>query len=137
MNGTLALDGMLIEGVSGRIAELKMALVIYLISSDTHGTAKDIAFSLGIDRKIIVPGKDERKQKAAFVKALGKTHVAAIGNGQNDALMLKEAILGVCVVGHEGGASGTLATAKIVVTNPLDALDLFRFPKRLTATLRK
>jgi soluble P-type ATPase len=51
--------------------------------------------------------------------------------------MLREAAVGIAVVGPEGPAVGALATADVVVASLDDALGLLRSPKRLVATLRR
>jgi soluble P-type ATPase len=61
----------------------------------------------------------------------------AIGNGNNDDLILKEAGLGIAVLGDEGMSVSAMRNAEILVKNISDALDLFLKPKRLTATLRE
>lgn len=50
--------------------------------------------------------------------------------------MLREAALGIAVVGREGAACAAVRAAEIVVTRIQDALDLFLMPTRLIATLR-
>jgi soluble P-type ATPase len=62
--------------------------------------------------------------------------VITVGNGANDAAMLKTAALGVAVNGAEGAAPNAILSADIYVPNILDALDLLLFPDRLRATLR-
>jgi soluble P-type ATPase len=49
---------------------------------------------------------------------------------------LKEAALGIAVLGDEGLSVSAMQNADLVVKNISDALDLFLKPKRLTATLR-
>ena len=61
----------------------------------------------------------------------------AIGQGANDAAMLKEAVLGICVMSQEGAATETLLSADIVVPNIFIAFDLLDKPLRIVATLRK
>jgi len=51
--------------------------------------------------------------------------------------MFKEAALSICILGEEGTAVNALLNAHIIVNNINDALDLFLFPKRLVATLRR
>ena len=51
--------------------------------------------------------------------------------------MLKEAAIGIAVLGPEGMASDLLETADVLVMDINDALDLLLHPKRLVATLRK
>ena len=62
--------------------------------------------------------------------------VVAIGNGNNDALMLKAAKLGIAVCLKEGCSRRAIEAAQIFVTSPVDAVDLLLSPKRLIATLR-
>ena len=51
--------------------------------------------------------------------------------------MLREAALGIAVVGGEGAAAAALREADVVVTDVLAALDLLLNPRRLMATLRE
>ena len=51
-------------------------------------------------------------------------------------MMLEEAALGIAVILGEGAARDTLDASDIVCTDILAALDLFRNPLRMTATLR-
>jgi phosphoserine phosphatase len=84
-------------------------------------------------RRDILRGED----KASYVRALGDEQVVAVGNGANDVAMFAVAALAIVVLGREGASADTLAAARVVVTSPLDALDLLRFPLRLSATLRR
>ncbi len=60
-----------------------------------------------------------------------------MGNGYNDHLMVKEAALGIAVIGREGAARETISNANVVVNELVDALDLILKPFRHQATLRK
>jgi soluble P-type ATPase len=70
------------------------------------------------------------------VRALGPSGVTAIGNGANDVGMLREAELGIAVLGHEGLAREAAEAADVLVASVHGALDLLLRPKRLLATLR-
>jgi soluble P-type ATPase len=48
------------------------------------------------------------------VAALGADSTAAIGNGRNDAAMLRVARIGIAIVGPEGSASAAIAAADVV-----------------------
>jgi P-type E1-E2 ATPase len=74
--------------------------------------------------------------KATVVAALGRDATAAIGNGRNDAAMLRAARLGIAVIGPEGAASSAILGADVVCRWVTDALDLFRDDRLLVATLR-
>jgi soluble P-type ATPase len=60
-----------------------------------------------------------------------------IGNGNNDSEMVKNAILGIAIIGDEGCATPTLLQSDISCTNIADALELLLNEKRLIATLRR
>ncbi len=136
VNGTLALDGQLIEGVAKRLTSLRDRLSIHLLTADTHGKQSIIDNQLSLKAVRINPG-GEADQKAEFVRKLGGDRVVALGQGANDAAMLKAAQLGICLLSREGAAWETLQAADIVLPDILSALDLFDKPLRLIATLRK
>jgi P-type E1-E2 ATPase len=135
LNGTIALDGQLLSGVSERLKRLSTALGLWLVSADTQGTLSGLASQLGIQAKRLDPG-DECKQKAEFVDGLGSDSVVAIGNGANDVEMLRQAAIGIAVMGGEGLAVGCLTASDLVVPSIEAALDLLIYPRRLLGTLR-
>lgn len=134
-NGTLAIDGKLIEGVENRLYALADHLEIHVITADTFGLVKTYLENFPIQLKIIT-STEQGKQKWQYVRQLGSGQVVAIGNGRNDRLMLKEAKLGIATIQAEGAAIETIQSADIVVNHINDALDLLREKLRLTATLR-
>jgi len=134
-NGTLAIDGILIEGVADRLNLLTKNIAIHVITADTFGKAADNLSKINCRLTILNPGS-EQKQKLEFITSLGRETVVAIGNGLNDKLMLEQAALGIVVIQAEGAAIKTLQGADVVSTNILDALDLLLNPMRLKATLR-
>jgi soluble P-type ATPase len=136
VNGTLAVDGILLSGVAKRIGALRDRLTVHLLTADTHGRQATIDHLLNLQAVHIRQG-DEAGQKAAFVRQLGAERVVAIGQGANDAQMLKTAVLGICVLSVEGLAVETLISADLLMPDILSALDLFDRPLRLIASLRK
>ncbi|MCL4509082.1 MAG: HAD family hydrolase [Chloroflexi bacterium] len=136
VNGTLALDGILLPGVAERLRTLRDALDLHILTADTHGTQERIDQELQITGKRVTTDSPGAEQKADYVRQLGVEGVAAIGNGANDTLMLREAALSIAVLGPEGLAGATLREADVVVARIVDALDLLLFPRRLSATLR-
>ena len=136
INGTLSLDGQLLEGVSSAVAKLKNSLTFYLLSANTAGTAAEIANVLGVDLKVIQPGHEAR-QKELFLSSLGAGRTIAIGQGANDELILKKAAIGICVLSQEGTSVKALNAADIVVPNILTAFELIQKPTRIVATLRQ
>jgi len=139
VNGTLTLDGDLLAGVDAGLKALVQVgmLDVQLVSADTFGRLDNIAALLGVRAIRLDAGRPEAAQKADVVRQLGAERVVAIGNGANDADMLREAALGIAIVGPEGLAAGALAAADVVVPSISDALGLLRNPKRLIATLRR
>jgi soluble P-type ATPase len=75
-------------------------------------------------------------EKAALVELFGSGRSVAIGNGANDRDMLREAALGIAVIGPEGAAAVTIAVADVVCRSIEDALDLLLDDQTLAATLR-
>ena len=136
VNGTLAVDGRLIDGVAERLARLRGQVSVHLLTADTHGAQAEIDKALNLKAQRLTPG-GERAQKAEFVNRLGASGVAAIGNGANDAGMLQAAALSIAVIGREGASGEAVAAADVVVVGIADALDLLLNPKRLVATLRR
>lgn len=135
VNGTLALDGQLPEGLSRLVRNLHDRLTIHLLTADTHGKQSVIDQQLGLQAVRIQPG-DEARQKAEYVRRLGAERVVAMGQGANDALMLREAALGICILSREGVALETLQAADLLVPDVFAALELLDKPLRIVASLR-
>lgn len=136
VNGTLALDGSLVDGVAHALTGLRDRLQLHLITADTHGKQEGIDWQLGVTAARLAAG-DEAEQKAFFVRSLDASRVVAIGQGANDAAMLTAAALGIAVHSPEGLAVETLLAADLVLPDILAALELFEKPTRLIAALRK
>jgi len=136
VNGTLAVDGQLIDGLAKRIAEIRDRVTVHLLTADTHGRQALIDELLGLVAVRVQAG-GEAAQKEAYVRNLGAENVVALGQGANDAKMLKAAGLGICVLSREGTAVETLQSADLLMPDIFAALDLFNKPLRMIASLRK
>lgn len=136
VNGTLAVDGQLIDGLAKRIAEIRDRVTVHLLTADTHGRQALIDEQLGLVAVRVHAG-GEAAQKEAYVRNLGAENVVALGQGANDAKMLKVAGLGICVLSREGTAVETLQSADLLMPDIFAALDLFNKPLRMIASLRK
>ncbi len=134
-NGTLAVDGQLIDGVDKFIYQLSDIVEIHVVTADTFGLAEENLSGLPIKLSILSSSKQD-KQKAEYVYKLGNTQTVTLGNGRNDYLMLKESALGICIMEKEGIFSQNLLVCDVVCTSVYEALNLFLHPKRLVATLR-
>ncbi|HWQ84775.1 MAG TPA: hypothetical protein VN363_09420 [Anaerolineales bacterium] len=136
VNGTLALDGQLIEGIARQLNRLRDRLELHLLTADTHGRQSILDHQIGVQAVRINPG-DEVEQKTAYLQTLGAERAVAIGQGANDAGMLAAAGLGICVLSREGTAVEALLAADLVVPDIFSALDLIEKPLRIVASLRK
>jgi soluble P-type ATPase len=134
-NGTLACDGVLIDGVAKRVQRLAAVIAIHVVTADTFGKARTALAGMPVRLEVLPPANQDQA-KLAYVQRLGCDHVVAIGNGRNDRLMLEAAALGIVVVQREGAATDALRAADIVCIHIVDALDLLVHPLRLSATLR-
>lgn len=136
VNGTLALDGSLLDGVGTALLRLADRLDIHLLTADTHGQQDVIDRQLGLTAVRIPPG-GEAQAKAEYVRNLGSDRVIAIGQGANDAGMLHEAVIGVGILSVEGLAREAQDAAGLILPNIHSALALLENPMRLVASLRR
>ncbi len=140
LNGTLTVDGKLVDGVLERLTELSKVLNVYILTADTNETVNDLVKEFPPDCNIKVHKLESGRgdiQKLAFLEELGRENTVAIGNGCNDALMLKEAALSLCIMGPEGASVEALMASNVVFHNICDALDIILSKNRLIATMRK
>lgn len=131
-NGTFAKDGSPAPEAVSIINGLADEYRIYVLTADTYGTARELLKPLNAEVNIV---RDTDDKKAFVMNLEGGT--ACIGNGNNDTGMFDVDDLSICVIGDEGATSAALLRSDIVVRNIANALELFRNPKRLIATLRR
>lgn len=136
VNGTLARDGVLLDKLARPLTALCDRLTLHLLTADTYGRQAAIDKLLKLQAVRLQLG-GEARQKGDYVRALDAARVVAIGQGANDAEMLKAAAIGIAVLGEEGLAVAALVNADLVVANIYDALNLLEAPARLVATLRQ
>ena len=136
LNGTIATDGKIPSEVKEKINSLSNEAKIYLLTADTQGTASEESSNMDVEL-LKVSEEDSAEVKLRVMESLDPTRTVAIGNGNNDHLILKEAALGIAVLGDEGMSASAMKNADIIVKSISDALDLFIKTKRLIATLRE
>jgi len=135
-NGTLAADGIPLPGIRQALKKLAENLAIYLLTSDTHGTVR--AQMDGLPLAIhVMSSRDHAREKADFVNQLGARRTIAVGNGSNDAPMLRTAAIGIAVLGEEGLSARAAAGADILFADIQHVFAALANPKRLTASLRE
>jgi soluble P-type ATPase len=135
-NGTIAIDGKLIDGVCEIINELSKELEFHVITADTYGFVERELENVNCNL-VKISRQNQAQSKLDYVSAIGKDHTVCIGNGNNDRLMLKESCLGIALVQEEGVCVETLLSSNVVCKNIIDAFGYFKEPKRLIATLRR
>lgn len=136
LNGTLATDGKIPTDVKKKINSLSGHAKVYVLTADTQGTATEEIREMKVEL-IKIEEKESKEGKFNFLKSLDLEKTVAVGNGNNDELILKEAALGIAILGDEGVSVTALKRADIMAKNISDALDLLLKPKRLIATLRE
>ena len=134
-NGTVAVDGKMIDGVCEIINDLSKDLDFHVITADTFGFVERELENVRC-KLVKIPIQNQAASKLEYVLNLGKDKTICIGNGNNDRLMLKEAALGIVLLQQEGACIETLLASDVVCKSVIDAFGYFKEPKRLVATLR-
>ena len=135
LNGTITLDGELIEGVEERLQRLSKLLKLFIISADTFGSASGLKEKLKAKIYLVEKGEGAT-QKLDLVEKLGRDKTICIGNGVNDAAILRGATIGICVLGREGASATAITSSDVVIPDINAALELLLNTDRLVATLR-
>ena len=135
-NGTLATGGEVPEKIIKKLDSLTANFKVYILTADTFGTVREMVQELDIEIAIIEKGNGTNF-KRDFIQKIGKKETIAIGNGNNDRLMIKEAAIGIALIGNEGAAIDTILNSDLVINNIFDVFTLLEEPERLIASLRK
>lgn len=134
-NGTMAIDGKLIEGVAELLLSLHNDLEIHVVTADTFGIAREQLSGQPVKLSLLSTD-NQAIQKFNYIETIGAEFTVAIGNGRNDRYMVKSAKLGIALAQNEGLAIETLTNADILMPDINSALRLLKNHKRLIATLR-
>jgi len=139
-SGTLSFNGVLSEGVRERLLQLSELMEIHILTSDTFGTAQRALAEMPVHVEILA-GEHHELQKEFYVQnRLDPRYVAALGNGNNDRLMLKAVReaggLAIAIDNGEGCATASLLNSNLLIHKAAGALDLLLEPNRIKATLR-
>ena len=135
-NGTIAKDGDLKRELHELLPLLMEKYEVHVITADTFGSVHKQLEGFDVNIKVIT-SDDHTQEKADYIEHLVASQCAAIGNGNNDAKMLKSAAVGVALLGDEGCSVESMKESDLLCKNIRDALELFLYPKRLIASLRK
>ncbi len=134
-NGTIAVDGIMKDSVKSRIMRLAEQFKVYVITSDTQGTASRELEGLPVTLRIF-NNSNAGECKLRTVRELGCDMCACVGNGNNDVLMFRAAALSIAVLENEGLYAPILSEADLLAKSSEDALDLLLDTKRLISGLR-
>jgi len=134
-NGTIAIDGKLIEGVEEKLSKLKAHVNIYILTADTYGTVEKECKEIYAE-VLTFPKENAGESKNDIIKELGGENTLCIGNGFNDIPMFKESILSIAVIEGEGVSGKLLMQADIVTRSIIDALEIVLDKNKMKATLR-
>ena len=133
LNGTLAVNGSVPDGVKERASKLKeLGYKILLFSGDQRGTAQAQADDLGIELQRA--GTTEEKEQLTL--KLNKERTVAIGNARIDIGTFKHSKLRIATLQAEGIHAAILPYVDVIVTSINDALDLLINKDSLEATMR-
>nr|WP_320189821.1 ATPase P [uncultured Desulfobacter sp.] len=134
-NGTIATDGRILDGVGAAMNKLAHLLDFHVVTADTFGSVQTQLEGVTAE-VVLISNQDQDQKKLDVLNRIGADTTMAVGNGVNDALMLKHAVLGVAVLGEEGMALPALMSCDVMIRHILDVFSFFENPKRLIATLR-
>lgn len=134
-NGTLAVDGKILENIKVKLNILSKLVNIYVLTADTYGSAKEECDKLNLNVRTF-PKEMAGKYKREIVKSLGSKNTATVGNGFNDIEMFEEGVLAIAVIEEEGICSQLILKSDIITRSIEEALDLFIKQNRIKADLR-
>ena len=134
--GTLASDGRIHPKAKDKINLLAKRIKVFIFTKGEKAAVEERLRKVNAEI-VCLAGSESSRQKLDLLRQLGPDKTMAIGNSQDDAAMIEEAGLGICMIGKEAAAGESLRRADLVVTNILDALDFLLKPLRQKATLGK
>jgi len=132
--GTLASDRRVHPKAKDKINLLSKRTKIYILTKGEKEVVTEVLKKVKAEIVYLTEGGASQK-KLDLLRQLGPTKTVAIGNGVDDAPMIEEAGLGICIVGKEGSSVEAMVKAEVVFGNILDALDFLLKPLRQKATL--
>jgi soluble P-type ATPase len=133
LNGTLAIDGKLVDGVIPRINKLKESgFKLYLFTGDQRGTASQQASELGIELMFA----KTTSEKAECAKKCNFETTVAIGNARIDIGTFENSKIKIATLQKEGIHASIINHVDVIVPSINDALDLLLNPDSFNATMR-
>lgn len=134
-NGTIAVNGKIIEGVKELLTKLKDYVNIYILTADTYGTVEKEC--KGMEAKVLTfPKENAGESKRDIVKELDGQKTICVGNGFNDIPMFKESILSIAIIEGEGASGKLLVESDIIARSIIESLEIILDINKMKATLR-
>lgn len=137
LNGTINYYGKRPKFLKDYIEKLKTHFNIYIASANTRGDLDRITGELGVEGLQLNSDLGEQDAKLELVSKLDPETTIMIGNGNNDVKALKEARIGIAVLGSEGASSKAIMNSDLCVSNVIDAFKIIMDGRAMIATLRK
>ncbi len=134
-DGTLAIEGSLIDGVYPHLIALSKQFELHILLNDTYHTARKELSRLPC-QFITMPDENQTSAKNDYLMKLGPDNTIAIGNSHSAQLMLEKARIGIAVLSRLGLSAPSLSHATLLVPEIHAAFFILRDERRLIATLR-
>ena len=132
--GTLASDRRVHPKAKDKLNLLSKRTKIYVLTKEEKAVMEETLRRVKAEIFYVTEGEASRR-KLDLLRQLGAARTVAIGNGMDDAPMIEEAALGICIMSQEGTSVEAMKRADLVVSNILDAFDFLLKPLRQKATL--
>ena len=133
-DGTLAIDRRVHPKTKDKINLLSKRTHIYVLTTQKKELIEERLRKVKAEIIYLAEG-DSSKRKLDLLRQFGPSRCVAIGNGVDDAAMIEEAGIGICVIGKEGVSGEAMKNADLVFADILHALDFLLKPLRQKATL--
>ena len=132
--GTLASDRHVHPKAKDKLNLLARRAKVRVLTIGEKTTAEEALKRVNAEILYVNQGEASR-EKLSLLRQLGPSRTVVIGNGFDDAPMMGEAGLSICVISREGTSMEAMKNAHLVVSNVLDALDFILKPLRQKAAL--
>ena len=132
--GTLATDRRIHPKAKDKLNLLAKRSKIYILAKGEQEAIGEILKKIKAEVIYLTEG-EVSQGKLDLLRQVGAARTVAIGNGVDDAAMIEEAGLGICVMGKEGASGEAIEKADVVFADILHALDFLLKPLRHKAGL--
>ena len=134
-NGTIAVNGKLVDGIPELLNIISDHVNIYIVTADTYGTVRKECENINADI-LTFPKENAGESKKEIVEKLGCKKTICVGNGFNDIPMFEICVLGIAIIEGEGASGKLLTKADIVSRNIIECLNIILNKDMIKATLR-